>query len=303
MVLPVTSRRSFVAASLALGADALATKRAARAAPALIDSHVHVWKVSPKYPFATSSKNPPTEDATAQMLLGLMKAHGVQKSVIVQVSHYGWDHRYLAGVLRRHKGRFVGVARVNPEDPAAPDQLEALVKKRGFRGLRLNVQPDPAYDWVRGPLMPPLWQRCQDLRVPLGLQTKHSRLPDLGKLVEKFPELTVVVDHMADTPADDTKALDNLLGWQRYPNVFVKITHAWWVSKKPYPYEDALAMVKRIYDRFGPRRLLWGTDWPIVNRFCGYTKALELVRDEMPFLNDEDKAWIFEKTARHVWRL
>ncbi len=95
--------------------------------------------------------------------------------------------------------------------------------------------------------------------------------------------------------------LDKLIALKRYPKLFVKVSHTWTVSKQPYPYRDAQAQVKRLYDAFGPRRLMWGTDWPLVENYCGYAKALAMVRDEMSFLNAEDKSWMLSKTVERVW--
>jgi predicted TIM-barrel fold metal-dependent hydrolase len=264
---------------------------------------VHLWTTDPRYPWAREAKDPPTTDATPEMLLALMDANGIARTVIVQVSHYRWDNRYVAAALRRYPQRFTGVCRVNPEDPAGPDQLSRLVEEEHFQGLRINPVADPAGDWIRGPLMPALWGRCRTLRIPMTIQTKSPRLTDLPALIEKFPDLDVVIDHMADTPPDQPRELAKLLALARYPRVFVKITHTWWVSKRPYPYPDALDQVKRLYDAFGPRRLMWGTDWPVVERFCGYVKALAVVRDEMKFLTAEDKSWILGKTIERVWRV
>jgi predicted TIM-barrel fold metal-dependent hydrolase len=46
---------------------------------------------------------------------------------------------------------------------------------------------------------------------------------------------------------------------------------------------------------------MWGTDWPLVENRCGYAKALELVRDHMDFLTEEDKDWLLSKTIERVW--
>jgi predicted TIM-barrel fold metal-dependent hydrolase len=100
---------------------------------------------------------------------------------------------------------------------------------------------------------------------------------------------------------DRPEELRKLLALARYPKVFVKISHTWSLSKQPYPYADAQEQVKRLYDVFGPQRLMWGTDWPLVERHCGYAKALALVRDEMKFLSEEDKSWILSKTVERVW--
>jgi predicted TIM-barrel fold metal-dependent hydrolase len=46
---------------------------------------------------------------------------------------------------------------------------------------------------------------------------------------------------------------------------------------------------------------MWGTDWPVVNRHASYAQALAIVRDEMDFLNPEDKSWMLSKTVERVW--
>src|ERR1700733_10307693 len=124
----------------------------------IIDSHVHVWKKDPLYPWAKETTKPPANDASAEMLLDLMKANGVEKTVIIQVIHYRWDNRYLADVLKRYPTYFRGVSRVNPESPAAPDDLSRLVEQQGFRGVRISPAGNPSGDWISGPLMPPPWK-------------------------------------------------------------------------------------------------------------------------------------------------
>lgn len=279
---------------------------AAAAAPAApkyptIDSHVHVWKKDARYPWAKEAAHPPQDDASAEMLLALMKANGVSKTVIIQVIHYRWDNSYLADVLKRYPTTFRGVARVDPESPAAPDDLSRLVGEQGFRGVRISPAGNAAGDWIAGPLMPPLWKRCDSLKVPMTVLAPVSRMPEVGRLVEKFPDLTVVIDHMADSPLDKPGMLDMLIALKRYPKVFVKVSHTWSLSRQPYPYLDSQAQVKRLYDAFGPQRLMAGTDWPLVENYCGYAKAVALVRDRMKFLNDDDKSWMMSRTIERVW--
>jgi predicted TIM-barrel fold metal-dependent hydrolase len=108
---------------------------------------------------------------------------------------------------------------------------------------------------------------------------------------------------MADSPLDKPNQLNMLIALKRYPKVFVKVSHTWSLSKQPYPYLDSQAQVKRLYDSFGPQRLMAGTDWPLVEGYCGYAKAVAIVRDQMKFLNDDDKNWMMSKTIERVWRL
>ncbi|MEK7751236.1 MAG: amidohydrolase family protein [Acidobacteriota bacterium] len=286
------SRRDFVAAA-AFSASAPGYR--------ILDPHVHVWKKDPRYPWAKETVKPPDRDATPEMLLELMRANAVAKTVIIQVIHYRYDNSYLADVLKRYPQYFQGVCRVDPLDAAAADHLSRLVREQGFRGVRLSPAANASGDWIRGPLMPPLWKRCQTLKVPMTLLAPVTRMPDAAALIEKFPDLTVVIDHMADCPVDQPRELDKLIALARFPKVFVKISHTWSLSREPYPYRDAQEHVKRLHAAFGPQRLMWATDWPIVEQRASYAQALRVVRDDMPFLNAEDKSWILSRTIERVW--
>ena len=291
------SRRDWMAAagaaSLAQGQD--------REQIRIVDPHVHVWAIDRRYPFAKETKNPPTEEATPEMLLDLMGQNNVSNTVIIQVIHYRWDNSYLRDVLKKYPGKFHGVARVNPEDPAAPDTLAKLVQEDGFRGVRLSPNDTAAGDWIKGPLMKPLWKRCRDLKVPMTILAPATRMTDIAALCDKFPDLTVVIDHMADCPLDRPDLQLKLTALKRYPKVFVKISHTWSLSKEGFPFRDTFPLVQRLHDAFGPKRLMWATDWPISKRHASYAQTLAIVRDSMTFLNRDDKRWMLSRTIDRVW--
>jgi predicted TIM-barrel fold metal-dependent hydrolase len=266
----------------------------------ITDQHVHVWKHDPAFPFAAGAKVPDF-NPTPEALLDLMRANGIAKTVIIQVIHYRYDNSYLAAVLKQYPQYFRGVCRVDPLDPAAPDHLSSISAQPGFHGVRISPAADATGDWISGPLMPPLWKRCEELNVPMTLLSPISRIPEIGKLIERFPNLTVVIDHMADCPVDHPAELENLIALTRYPKVFVKVSHTWSLSKQDYPWTDSQALVKRLYDSFGPKRLMWATDWPIAKERATYSQRLEVIRSGMPFLNEEDQRWLLSETVKKVW--
>jgi L-fuconolactonase len=292
------NRRQFVAAS---AAAALTTRISAQ--PPLIpfiDSHVHVWKHDAAFPFAPSA-HPNPDNASVETLLDLMHTNDVARTVLIQVIHYKWDNSYLASVLSRYRTTFHGVCRVNPEDPAAPDRLSRLTEDQGFHGVRLSPSATAQGDWIRGPLMPPLWKRCAQLKVPMTLLLPATRLPEIHPLIEANPDLKVVIDHMADAPLDQPDQLQLLLELARYPRVFVKISHMWSLSAQPYPYPDAAEQVKRLYNTFGAKRLMAGTDWPISLPKQTYAQTVALFRDHLAFLPPADHAQILAKTVQEIW--
>jgi L-fuconolactonase len=295
------TRRDFLRHG-ALAAAAAGLARAASAEPPFrtIDAHVHVWTHDPGFPWAAGVE-PPATDAPAEALLRLMDEAGVAQTVLVQVKYYLWDNRYVRDVLRRYPQRFRAIARVNPTDPAALDHLSALTAD-GFRGVRLSPSATAEGDWIRGPLMLPLWRRCHDLGVPMTVLAPASRMPDVARLADQFPDLTIVVDHMADAALNDRNGLEAVLALRRFPKVHVKISHTWSLSAASYPYRDTWPQVRRFYDAFGPHRLIAGSDWPLVERYCTYAQAIEIARSRIDFLNDADRRLICGENARRIWQ-
>jgi L-fuconolactonase len=296
----LTRRRFLVQSAAGVAALPLSLQPgSAQQRPLMIDSHVHVFKRDPQFPYAQGSK-PPAEDAPVEMLLDLMRASNVARTVIIQVSHYMWDNSYLAGVLKRYPRMFHGVCRVNPQDAAAPDHLSRLTEE-GFRGVRLSPAATAEGDWIRGPLMPPLWRRCNELKVPMTILAPVTRLPDLVPLIEANPGLTVVIDHMADCPLDRPDLLKLLLALARYPKVFVKISDMWVLSKQPYPFPDAQEQVKRILAEFGAQRLMWATNWPVSLQQLHYDRIVDLYRDHLGVVSRKEHKEILSGTVQRVW--
>jgi predicted TIM-barrel fold metal-dependent hydrolase len=299
------SRRDFLHATTAActGVGLQAPARALDKSSRVIDSHVHVWKTDSSYPWPKELKNPPTKDALPQTLLGQMATHGVAKTVLVHYIGYRWDCRYTAQVLNANRNKFMGVCRVDPQADTAADDLKRWVADYGFHGVRLSPAAGKAGDWINDrPRMDRLVARVAQLKIPLCILCRSTRLADVGRLIERHNDaLDVCIDHMADCPIDQPSEWNKLLALGKFARVFVKISHLWSLSRQRYPYRDTHDAVKRVYDAFGPHRLMWGSDWPLVDAYCDYGKALALYREEIAFLTAEDRRWILGQTALRLW--
>jgi predicted TIM-barrel fold metal-dependent hydrolase len=298
------SRRGFLqgtAGSLLIGPGALAQPEGTPMR--IIDPHVHVWKNDPKYPWPPEVQNPPKTDALPETLLQLMKTSGVEKTVLVHFIDYRWDCRYVGDVLKTQPTKFMGVCRVNPEADDAADELSRWVRDYRFHGVRLSPAAGARGEWINSrPRMDRIVGRAAELKVPLCILCPTGRLPDVARLLGRHRDsLDVCIDHMADCSPDRPEELKKLLVLARLPRVFVKISHLWSLSRQKYPYRDTHDLVKRVYDTFGPERLMWGTDWPIVERYCGYIKALALYQHEIGFFTAKDRRWVLGGTALKLW--
>ncbi len=269
----------------------------------IIDSHLHVWSDDyQRYPFADGRTD--AAPGSAELLLETMDAAGVDKAAIVQPIYYLYDNSYVADTLKKYPGKFAAIGILDRHAPDTPEELERLVKEDGFSGLRMHLsRPDDPAEWA-APDQNPIWRKAEELGATFLSFGPAEKQPAIEPIVARFPGVKVVLDHIGGAPTDEedpAPLLGHVLNLAQYPNVYVKFTPQGHKSQQDYPFRDTFSTFEKIYDAFGPQRLMWGTDFPHVLLDIGYIPALDLFREHMGFLNDDDKEWLFSKTALSVW--
>ena len=269
----------------------------------IIDTHLHVWSDDfARYPFAEGRKA--AEGAPVELLNEPMEQAGVDRAVIVQPIHYLYDNRYVAECLRRFPGKFAAIGLVDRHALDAPAQLQRLVEEDGFSGLRIHLaRPEDPAEWA-APDQDRIWEKAEELGACFVVFGPAALLPAVEPIIARFPGVKVVLDHIGGAPTDEEPPyplLSNVLNLAKYPNVYVKLTPQGHKSKVAFPHEDTFSTFRRLYDAFGPQRLMWGTNFPGVLKGVGYLPALELFRTHVDFFSEEDKEWLFFRTALTVW--
>ena len=273
----------------------------------VVESHVHVWTQDTAYPFTPTLPDvpAPTTDATAEMLLAETTPAGVDHVVLVQPSTYGWDNRYLADCIARYPERLAGVCLVNPLDEQAPEQLSYWIKERGFHGVRLHAARPDSAEWFTAPRTDRIWQRAADLGIPICILMDLAHAPMVDEMARRFPNVDVVIDHMGRIDVAEQPpypAFSRLLKLADHPRTYAKVSGMLHYSAEPYHYADTHPFFRMAKDAWGPQRLMWGTDWPMLLDKAGYLPRLTAVRDEMPFFSESDLEWVLGKTALRLWQ-
>ncbi len=296
------------AAARPLAADA------AKAQSPIIDAHMHVWSDDPvRFPFAhpyDAKFVPPKIAASVDLLVKEMDEHGICQCVLVQTISHGWDNRYLVHCLKAHPKRFRGQGLIDPTDPKVAGKLEYWMKKHGLAGMRFS----PIYykgkdEWLNARTSDLLWKKAEELGAVFNFFIASEQLPKLEDMVRRFPKVKVVIDHLGriDLEAKDPEPeIKKLLAMARYPNVWVKVSElSSLLPSKKYPFRESYPLVKRVYDAFGPDRLLWGTGFPGATRGQAERPTLQqelaLIQKEMPFFSAEDRVKILGRNAARVW--
>lgn len=270
----------------------------------VINCAEHVWVINnPKFPIdpalATCPTNLPDHDYSGEWLLDEMKRYNTDHTVISHVCYYGRDNRYTSYCVRKWPDKFagfgllVGYRLYPPNDRNNAARLEKLVKEDGLIGLRLSPIYDRDVVWLNDPVCYPLWKKAEELKCVFHIFLAPHQVKQAGDMAARFPGVNVVIDHLAmiDIAAPDSAGFGPLLDLARHPNVYIRTTLHNPSKTRMMPYRDVWPFLRRLYDRYGSRRMLWAN-------FFEYT----IMKDVIPFFTAEDREWIMGRTAQGIYR-
>jgi len=280
------------------------------------DSQVHLWeahrpdrpwpdeyvkqKVFVAAPGARAHREAPLE---APEMIATMDAAGVDRAIIVPPSPVGDMNLTGLEAAMRYPSRFAVMGRFNPQAEGAREQLERWLDQPGMLGVRLTFHKPQWSRWFDDGSLDWFWDACERLGIPVMIFVP-GLLHQVPAIAERRPGLTLILDHMARRSAlrDDAcfADLDELLALARFPNIAVKTSSAPCYSTQPYPFANLTPYLRRIYDAFGPKRLMWGSDYTRLP--CTYRECVDHFRCELDFLGAEDKRWILGETAATLLR-
>lgn len=275
----------------------------------LIDIHPHIISSdTTRYPVAPlggkRSEWSAHRPVNFEQLVAGMDEAGIVKAAIVQSSTtYGYDNSYVADSIAAHRDRFTGVFSVDVRAPDAVERIRYWVN-RGLSGLRLfavgsTVKTDQS--WIADPATFPAWHYCSDHDIPVAISMRQDGLPHLISVIERFPNVRIILDHLLHAPMNDGppyKAATPLFELAQYPNVYLKLTSAIISRSKEAPATPETFFGK-LLETFGSQRIAWGSNYPAVQGTL--PELADRVRGTLAFLPLADRENIMFRTAQALY--
>ena len=277
--------------------------------PSIIDIHPHVIATdTTRYPLAplggtqsTWSRDRPTSFET---MIKEMDAAGVAKSAIVQASTaYGHDNSYVAEAIAAHPKRFTGVFSV---DVLAPDAVEKMKHwiGLGFSGMRLfttgSTMPGQA-TWFDDPRSYPAWAYAGEAGIPVCMQMTPQGFPQLRGLMDRFPKVRIILDHLARPQLTDGPpfAADQpFFDLARYGQVFLKVTPVN-VDRDDWGKATPASFFGAVITAYGASRIAWGSNFPATEG--PLSAILKRAQAAFAFASEAERDSIFGKTAEVLY--
>ena len=274
----------------------------------IIDGHQHFWQVGHfDYPWMSSEVEVLYQDYLPSQLEPILKASGVAKTVLIQASDSLAETYWLLSLADRYEFIAGVIGWVDLKDPEMEQELEVLTANPKFKGVRHLVESEPADDWLVQPSVLKGLRVLEKHRVSYDLLVHTRHLKHVKTVAEACPNLRLVIDHMAKPPI----ASGEIAGWASalkevaaYPNISCKlsglVTEANWTA---WTTEDLRPCVERALEFLGPKRMMFGSDWPVCLLAASYSQVLETFQSLLRELSDEDRAMIFGGNAKTFYQL
>ena len=262
------TRRAFLSTAAAL--VAAAPRADARPPGLIIDTHIHLFAADrDKFPLHPKAPyDPPPMDLETYRAF----APNINHAVVVHPEPYQDDHSYLEHCFQYEpfQGFFKGTCLFDALDPEAPAKMKALTERWPGKIIALRVHATdepgsaPTTDGpiknrdLKSPEMKSLWRAATDLGLAIQMHFLPHHSAEIGALASEFSTTTVILDHLGRAGLGSDADRDQLMALGKKKNTVMKFSGVGYSSKTDFPHLDAKPVVQRVYDAFGPDRMIWG---------------------------------------------
>jgi L-fuconolactonase len=278
-----------------------------------VDAHHHFWDTtSGRYDYYWM-----TDDLAAirgrfgpDELRPLIAEKGVDRTVIVQTIPSVQETEDFLSIADATDFVAGVVGWVDLTDPGVADviaRLKARPDGRWLVGIRHQVHDEEDAEWLLRPDVRRGLKAVEDAGLVYDVLVRSRELPAALEIVRDFPGSRFVIDHIAkpDIRAGEMEPwASRMAPLADHPHVRVKVsgmvTEAGWETWTP---DDLAPYVGRLMDWFGPRRLLFGSDWPVCTLAASYGRVYDAAVAALGDLSDDERGWVFGRTATEVYRL
>ncbi len=273
-----------------------------------LDSHQHFWFFNEReHDWIDERMGRIRRDFAPSDLEPILKRNGFDGSVAVQVRQSVDETSYLLGLAGGHEFIRGVVGWVDLRSPSVRGHLERFSGNPLFRGVRHVVQAEPDVrfllrdDFLRGVAL------LRDFDLTYDILVYHRQLPAVVEFVERFPDQSLVLDHIGK-PAIARAELEpwasSIRRLAKSENLYCKlsgmVTEGDWTGWKK---SDFTLYLETVLEAFGPERLVFGSDWPVSTLAASYEQVVEIVDDFLSFLSTTEKDAVFGRNAAELYGL
>jgi L-fuconolactonase len=273
----------------------------------LIDAHQHFWRVGRNgFVWPTPDLDRIHCDFLPRDLNEIAARWGVTGSVLVQSQPSDLDTDWVIEMAQDSALVRGVVGWVDLLAFDVTDRVAALAARPKFRGVRPMLQSLPNDDWIAQRQLDPAIDALVAHGLSLDALVLTRHLEVLLDLAARRRDLSIIINHGAKPPiasGDFDLWASMITDLALFENVTCKLSGLLTQADPRQPPEAIAPYVEHLIATFGPDRLMWGSDWPVINLVANYGDWLTLAQRLCGLETPAQVAALFGGTARRVYRL
>jgi L-fuconolactonase len=273
-----------------------------------IDAHHHLWRYeAPGPPWMSEDLKLLRRDFSPEDLREAALGSGITGTVVVEVERTVSETRWLTSIAAKDSWIKGVVGWIDLLEPTIQANLEVLADSPKIKGVRhpIHDESDPNFvlreDFNRG------INALLDWKLSFDLLIYEDHLSQTITFVDRHPNQIFVLDHIAKPRIRNGSFHpwhERLIELGRRQNVYCKlsgmVTEAVWTG---WTAEQIQPYIETALEAFGPQRLMFGSDWPIVTLAASYSRWISTIRSAIAGLTQAERDWILWRSATRAYAL
>lgn len=270
-----------------------------------IDAHQHFWSLARgDYGWLTPALGPIHRDFGPADLAPLLAQHGIERTVLVQAAPTQAETAFLLDIAASTPFVAGVVGWVDFDAPDAADRIATLAGNPLLVGLRPMVQDIDDDNWLAQPALAPAFDAMAAHHLVFDALLKPRHIAPMLTVLERHPGLACVIDHGAkpDVVTSDLAAWrSGITALAAHPGLICKLSGLVTEAASDWTLETLRPVVDHLIAVFGPERLIFGSDWPVVTLRASYAQWLETAEILLAGLTEAQRAAVFGGNAAKLY--
>jgi L-fuconolactonase len=277
-----------------------------------IDAHQHYWQLDRSdYAWMQAPHAAIRRDFMPADLAPLLKAAAVDGTVLVQADATARETDFMLEIAAATPTVLGVVGWVDFTAGDAVAQVEYRAAQAKLPGLRpmLEFIADP--EWILQSAFRPVLRAMARHGLSLDALVLPHQLAALETLIRRHPDLPVVIDHGAKPKLQAWRGnAQALAAWRedmrklaQHPQVYCKLSGLLTEAGGDWQEAALLPVMQSLLELFGPARLIWGSDWPVMTLAGQYSDWVQLCEQALSGLTQAEKQQIYAENAISFYRL
>jgi len=272
-----------------------------------IDAHQHFWDLQRgDYGWLTPDLVPLYKNFAPSDLEPLLKSTGVNGTILVQAAPTLAETKYMLSLASQHDFIKGVVGWVDFEADDALDNISELAAIAKLVGIRPMIHDIADSDWMLNPQFTPVFKQLIQQNLVFDALTRPLHLPNLKHLIDRHPDLKVVIDHGSKPDIKNGEMepwATQMADIAAASNASVKLSGLVTEASSDWTVEQLKSYVDHLLTHFGSSRVIWGSDWPVCTLASTYDQWHDATNALLDPLSDTEKADILGNNATRIYGL